>query len=131
MSQQVFSQTNLSSYIREIEEALEDPHFMHRSLIGGTSNALGQNGLGAGIHSDHFPARSLASVARAHFVEMEGPSHSYQPMYSSGNIAMVRFKKNILKNPFHAMMLNNISTFFRNCSSFINRGKSPSQISIV
>lgn len=85
----VFSQTNLSSYIREIEEALEDPHFIQRSLLGGTSSTLGQNGPATGIHGDHFPARSLASVARAHFVEMEGPSHSYQPMFSSGNITMV------------------------------------------
>ncbi|KAK7083223.1 sphingomyelin phosphodiesterase 4, neutral membrane (neutral sphingomyelinase-3) [Halocaridina rubra] len=85
----VFSQPNLCSFIREIEEALEDPHFMHRSLIGSdTPHPLG-GGITSGLHGDHFPARSLASVARAHFTEMEGPSHTYMAMFSQANVTVV------------------------------------------
>lgn len=85
----VFSQANLGSYIREIEEALEDPHFMHRSLLG-TPHTLSPHGAFSSLQGDQFPARSLASVARAHLLEMEGSSHSYNPMFSSGNLAVVR-----------------------------------------
>nr|XP_027226793.1 sphingomyelin phosphodiesterase 4-like isoform X1 [Penaeus vannamei] len=84
----VFSQANLGSYIREIEEALEDPHFMHRSLLG-TPHTLSAHGAFSSLQGDQFPARSLASVARAHLLEMEGPSHSYNPMFSPGNLAVV------------------------------------------
>lgn len=85
----VYSQTSLCAFIREIEEALEDPHIMHRSLIGGAPHTLGSPGSFSGLHGEHFPARSLASVARAHIAEMEGPSYHYISMFSQGNITMI------------------------------------------
>ncbi|XP_042231611.1 sphingomyelin phosphodiesterase 4-like isoform X2 [Homarus americanus] len=100
----VFSQTNLSNFVREIEEALEDPHFMHRSLLGGTSHSLRHHGGFAGIHNDQFPARSLASVARGHIVEMEGPSHTYHPMFSSGNITMVESLLKHIRRAYEAVV---------------------------
>ena len=86
-NQQVFSQPNLCRYIQEIESALEDPHLIHRSLLGPTSAApaLSHKGLGTG-----GDARSLASLARSHCVEMEGPGHSYLPMFGPPNVALVR-----------------------------------------
>ncbi|XP_068246088.1 sphingomyelin phosphodiesterase 4 isoform X2 [Palaemon carinicauda] len=84
----VYSQGSLCSYIREIEVALEDPHFMHRTLIG-APHALGSHSTFSGLAGDHFPARSLASVARAHISEMEGPSYSYMAMFSPCNVTMM------------------------------------------
>ncbi|XP_066958280.1 sphingomyelin phosphodiesterase 4 isoform X3 [Macrobrachium rosenbergii] len=84
----VYSQGSLCSYIREIEVALEDPHFMHRTLIG-APQALGSHSTFSGLAGDHFPARSLASVARAHISEMEGPSYSYMAMFSPSNVTMM------------------------------------------
>nr|XP_053653754.1 sphingomyelin phosphodiesterase 4-like isoform X2 [Cherax quadricarinatus] len=117
----VFSQTNLGSFIREIEEALEDPHFMHRSLLGGTSHSLGHHGGFSGIHNDQFPARSLASVARGHIVEMEGPSHSYHPMFSSGNITMV---ESLLKHiqRAHEAVMREQQQHFRACAAGVSAG---------
>ncbi|KAK8396021.1 hypothetical protein O3P69_005241 [Scylla paramamosain] len=85
----VFSQPNLCRYIQEIESALEDPHLIHRSLLSPTSAAptLNQKDFGPGrVGGD---ARSLASHARSHCVEMEGPGHSYIPMFAAPNVSLV------------------------------------------
>ncbi|XP_045600324.2 sphingomyelin phosphodiesterase 4 isoform X1 [Procambarus clarkii] len=115
----VFSQINLGCLIREIEEALEDPHFMHRSLLGGASHSLGHHGGFAGIHNDQFPARSLASVARGHIMEMEGPSHSYHPMFSADNIATV---ESLLKHirRAHEAVIREQQQHFRACAAGVS-----------
>ncbi|XP_045108439.1 sphingomyelin phosphodiesterase 4-like isoform X2 [Portunus trituberculatus] len=85
----VFSQPNLCRYIQEIESALEDPHLIHRSLLSPTSTAptLSHKGFGPGrVGGD---ARSQASLARSHCVEMEGPGHSYIPMFAAPNVSLV------------------------------------------
>lgn len=90
LSQQVLSQTNLSCFIREIEEALDDPHLVHRSLLSGGSTLAHPSGL-AGVATDPYSTRSLATVARAHVLEMEGPTYANQPMFSMGNLSLVGF----------------------------------------
>ncbi|XP_050686434.1 sphingomyelin phosphodiesterase 4-like isoform X2 [Eriocheir sinensis] len=98
----VFSQPNLSRYIQEIESALEDPHLIHRSLLGPTSApTLSHKNFGTeGLVGD---ARSLASLARSHCVEMEGLSHSYQPMFGAASVSLINSLMKHVRSAYEAV----------------------------
>ncbi|KAK3856534.1 hypothetical protein Pcinc_037144 [Petrolisthes cinctipes] len=99
----VFSQTNLSSYIREIEDALDDPHLVHRSLLTGGSPLTHPSGL-PGVATDPYSTRSLATVARAHVLEMEGPTYANQPMFSIGNLSLVDSLLKYIRRAYDAVV---------------------------